>query len=254
MATLHFGSALYNSKGFSTYGQSSGAQMFKYGPSDTGQYATCAIAGLISGRPSGPVDYRYGAVIPQVTSTVPTKTYNGNGVELHPIITFATDKPLAVYERYLAGGPAGSTMLNIYKGSKPTSSDQVTNLNNYSSDLLISFSMPAGINGMKCMTHDMYNAENITINSTYKNPGIVSFLLGICTTKTTASATGTATWFWFGNSSNPTDLSDIAFVVGGIGVVDDGSCEMVIENPNISAGEQYISGGFKFTFPSSITF
>lgn len=253
MTTLHFGTALYYSKGFAGL-SSTTSQKYKVEPTGSDLYTTCAISGIISGRPSEPVDYRYGATLAPLTTSIPTYVYNGNGAELHPIITFATTKTLNSYERYLAGGPAGSTMLNIYKGTKPTSADNISNLNNYSSDLLISFPMPAGISGIKCLTHDMYNAQNLTINSTYKNPGVVSFLLGICTNRTTAVATGTATWFWFGNSSNPTDLSDIAFVVGGIGSVDDGNCEMVIDNPNISAGEQYISGGFKFTFPSIITF
>lgn len=252
MATLQFGTALYHSK-YHVSSNTATGQAFRYGPTDVARYSSAVISGLISGRNVGGFeDYTYGVEI-EAEPIGRTGTFNANGVQLHPIINFNTTKALPVFERYLAGGPAGSTILNIYTGNKPVSCDEVLNLNDYSQDLLISFSIPEGIKGIRCVTHDLYNASNITINSTFKNPGIISFILGICSTKTAAIKSGIATWFWFGNSSNPTNLSDISFVIGSIGQIDDGTCEMLMADNNVELGQFYTSSGFKFEFPSEIT-
>ena len=251
MPTVHFGTGLYLSKYISAMSSTSG-QGYKVSPSGALTYTAATVAGLVSARNGYAEDYRYGVEIqPEPIGRI--GTYNANGIGIHPIITFATDKPSPIFERYLAGGPAGSTTLHIFSGTKPTTTNDMTSLAPYLNNLLLSFSIPAGIGGIKCLTHDLYNAANITINNTFKNPGVVQFILGICQTRTAATASGAATWFWFGNSSNPTDLSDISFVIGSIGQVDDGSCEMFMPNNNIESGQMYLSSGFKFTFPSIIS-
>lgn len=253
MATVHFGSGIFHSKTIAAMSSSVG-QGYRISPGGTLTYsAVGSISGLVSGRTGATETYRYGLEVEPEPVGRTQVTYNANGVQLHPIICLATDKPGAVWERYLAGGPAGSTILNVYSGVMPTSTNLVTNLNNYSSNLLISFSMGAGSAGVRFTTHDLVRAQNIIISNTYKNPGVVQAILGICPTQTAAVNSGQATWFWFGNSSNQTDLSDIAFVIGSIGQVDDGSCEMVMPNNNIEIGQMYLSSGFKFTFPSIIS-
>lgn len=251
MPTVHFGAGLYLSKYIAAMSSTSG-QGYKVSPSGALTYSAATVAGLVSARNGYAEDYRYGVEI-QPEPIGRLGTYNANGIGIHPIITFATDKPSPIFERYLAGGPAGSTTLHIFSGTKPTTTNDMTSLVPYLDNLLLSFPIPAGINGIKCLTHDLYNSANITINNTFKNPGIVQFILGICTTRTAATGSGTATWFWFGNSSNPTDLSDISFVIGDVGSSDDGKSDLYMANPNIEAGKQYLSGGFKFTFPSIIT-
>lgn len=161
----------------------------------------------------------------------------------------STTAPTA--NKFLAGGPSGSTRLNIYKGARPPIAN-LTNLNTYSSNLLISFSIPAyssdrSVTGMY-FDQSSAIAANATISKTIDYPGLIAYL-GISPSFVAASASGTATWFWFGNYATPTDLTGKSFVTGTVGITGSGS-DLEISSTAIEANELYKSMGFKFYIPA----
>lgn len=176
------------------------------------------------------------------------------------INTFDVDHPTSVGRtKYLAGGPTGATILQIYKGTRPTISS-LTNLTSQDSNLLISFSIPAysttnvASSGMRFLQPGVNGADEIyspNINATTTYDGF-SMILGICPTFTAATASGEATWFWFGRNYSLTDLSDIAFVTGDVGGLDSGA-DLKIHNSSITSGDFYRSAGFKFAIPTIYT-
>ena len=161
---------------------------------------------------------------------------------------FSTVTTTPAANKFLAGGPSGSTKLLIYSGARPAIGS-VTNLNNYTSNLLISFSIPAYSTSV--------SATGLSFNSIIKNSkldvsvpyeGVVA-TLGICPTFTAATGAGAATWFWFGNYSSPTNLSGISFVTGSIGLTGSGN-DLEMPDVNIESGGLYKSLGFKFYIPA----
>lgn len=166
-----------------------------------------------------------------------------------------TTSPGVSYNKYLAGGPSGATHLMVFSGTKPDIST-VTNLSNYQSNLLIDFVIPAynssnpSISGMK-YTSNCTPSTKPSLNANSQFDGF-SMVLGICPTFTAATASGVATWFWFGNYSSPNDLSDIAFTIGSVGVLGS-SADLQISDTTILAGDLFLSAGFNFTIPSIYT-
>jgi hypothetical protein len=248
---IEFGPGIFHPKVYAAQSSSTG-QGFTTSPAGTLTYTTTVAPSLISGRSGYVETYPYGIDV-QPEPVGRTGLLNSNGLEIHPLLVLTGTKSGTVHERYLAGGPAGSTRLNIYKGTKPSSTDAMSSLSDYESNLLVSFEVPAGMSGIKFTKHDMYNSPTIVLKREYPNVGEVEAILGICNIPTTAVGSGVATWFWFGNYSSPTDLSDIAFVVGDVGATDDGSCEMHLTNTFITSGDTYKSFGFKFRIPMSHT-
>lgn len=162
---------------------------------------------------------------------------------------FSTVTTAPVSNKFLAGGPAGATRLLIYSGSRPAISS-MTNLSNYSANLLISFSIPAystSISSTGLYFKPILTASNKIDYSVPYNG--VEATLGICPTFTAATGTGSATWFWFGNYSAPTNLSGLSFVTGSIGLVGSGN-DLEMSDVNIESGGLYKSLGFKFHIPA----
>lgn len=154
--------------------------------------------------------------------------------------------------KFLAGGAAGSTRLNIYSGIRP-SIGGMTSLSNYSSNLLVSFSIPAYSDNLSATGYfydlsTISNTSNISSTEPYTG-GII--YLGVCQTFTAAVGTGKATWFWFGNYSSPTNLTGISFVTGDVGLIGSNS-DLEMANCNIASGELYKSFGFKFGIPCEL--
>ena len=156
--------------------------------------------------------------------------------------------------KFLAGGAANVTKLHIYGGWRPDITT-ITRLDTLEGDRLISFPIPAystsrGLTGMY--------VENPATDYT----GFTA-VCGICPTLTTAVASGTATWFWFGidlsdteakvyntaYTGNHTNLSGYMFVTGSVGGLGSGS-DLEIADVNVAAGSQYKSFGFNFHLPS----
>lgn len=176
-----------------------------------------------------------------------TSLYRG-GTQYH-LFYKSTTAPTA--NKFLAGGPTGSTRLNIYKGARPPMAT-LSNLNTHSSNLLISFPIPAystdrSLTGMY-FDQSSAIATNATISKTVDYPGMTAYL-GISPSFVAASASGTATWFWFGNYATPTDLTGKSFVTGTVGITGSGS-DLEIASTAIEANELYKSMGFKFYIPA----
>lgn len=151
--------------------------------------------------------------------------------------------------KFLAGGPAGATRLNVYSGGRPSISN-MTSLNDYSSNLLVSFSIPAWSSTRSNSGYYIDPSPACTINAlsnTVEYTGTTIYM-GMCPTFTSASASGTATWFWFGNYSSPTNLSGISFVTGSVGKTGSGS-DLEMADTSIISGSLYKSLGFKFHIP-----
>lgn len=249
---VHFGTGIFQSKYFGSQSSTTG-QGYRVAPSGTILYTGLRPCGLISGRNGYVEPYPYGLEIEPETVGRPTSLFNSNGCQLHPLLVLTSTKTGTVFEKYLAGGSAGSTRLNIYKGTKPTTTDTMTSLDDFSSNLLVSFEIPGGMNGIKFTKYDMYNAPTLVIKREFPHVGEVEAVLGICPTSTAATGTGLATWFWFGNYATPSDISDTAFVIGDIGATDDGMVDMHLTDPFIISGDNYKSFGFKFRIPMSHT-
>ena len=160
----------------------------------------------------------------------------------------STTAPTA--NKFLAGGPSGSTRLNIYTGARPSIAS-LTNLSSHSSNLLISFPIPAysttrSATGMYFDTSSVSSTANVSDSVDYT--GMIAYL-GICPTFTAASVAGVATWFWFGNYASPTNLSGKSFVTGSVGLVGSNS-DLEMVDTTITSGSLYKSMGFKFYIPS----
>ncbi len=171
---------------------------------------------------------------------------------------FYTNTTAPTANKFLAGGPAGATRLNIYKGSRPSIST-LTNLNNHSSDLLISFSIPA-YSTTTSQSGIIFNLGSYYVAGTTSGTSGLSrnqdnhydmfrATLGVCPQFTQASAGGRATWFWFGNYSNPSNLSGLAFVTGSVGISGSNS-DLEMADTNIDPSGLYKSFGFKFIIPA----
>jgi len=155
------------------------------------------------------------------------------------------------FNKFLAGGQNGATILNIYKGTRPPIST-ITNLNNFSNDLLISFPIPS-FSTTRSETGFAFEPQggvqsNGVISPTENFRGM-RIILGISPTFVGAQASGTATWFWFGNSSNLSNLSEICFVTGTVGVTG-ANCDLEIASATIAANSMYKSMGFAFYIPA----
>lgn len=152
---------------------------------------------------------------------------------------------------YLVGGATGATRLRIYKGTRPAVSS-MTSLSAYSSDLLIDFAIPSFTGGgFKFLNISLTNSPKISSSLNTYGDGF-SIIAGICPLGATASASGTATWFWFGNYNSPTNLTDVAYVTGSIG----GSAtanDLVMPDTSIVSGQKYYSSGFKIDIPAFYT-
>ena len=175
------------------------------------------------------------------------------------MIYASTTTPTA--NKYLAGGPANSTRLNVYKGGRPSVAN-MTNLNNYASDLLISFPIPAYSTSTSSSGVIFNFGPYFTSGTTAGTSGLSKNLnyhydmfkvtLGVCPTFVQASASGNATWFWFGNYSNPSNLSGLSFVTGSVGKSNSGS-DLEMADTLVDSTGLYKCFGFKFIIPAEYT-
>lgn len=152
---------------------------------------------------------------------------------------------------YLIGGPNGATRLRIYKGTRPVVSS-MTSLSSYNSDLLIDFAIPSFTGGgFKFLNISLTKSPKISSSVNNYGEGF-SIIAGICPSGAIAAASGTATWFWFGNYNSPTNLTDVAYVTGSIGG-SSSSNDLVMPDTTIVTGQKYYSSGFKIDIPAFYT-
>jgi hypothetical protein len=152
----------------------------------------------------------------------------------------------------LIGGPAGTSKLMIFKGTKPALS-AVTDLSAYNSQKLITFDIPTVANGGARFANGISPTSSPKISATQVYRG-VSMVAGICPNVAIASDSGTPTWFWFGNYSDGDNVSDQSFVIGDISNTENndftGDLHFV---GDVVAGQYYSSSGFKMDIPAFYT-
>lgn len=155
---------------------------------------------------------------------------------------------------YLIGGPTGSTRLRIYTGTKP-SMESLVDLTTHNNNLLLDFMIPHysenGGGGFQFLNISL--TSSIKISRAQNNYGNgFSIIAGICPQGATASQSGLATWFWFGNFNSPTNLADVCFVTGDVSP-NGGSGDLIMMDTNIVVGRKYYSAGFKLDIPAFYT-
>lgn len=138
------------------------------------------------------------------------------------------------------GGAAGSALLIIYKGT-PENFATFTDRATRSSDVLITFSLPAAAGSYTDLGQINAGAANAAR----------SFKVGIALANQAASATGTATWFLMVRAGT-TSLTDKGAFMGTVGTTGSGA-DMEIPSTSIVSGSNYQSNGFYFNFPQNWT-
>ncbi len=148
----------------------------------------------------------------------------------------------------LIGGPAGTSKLMIFKGTKPALS-AVTDLSAYNSQKLITFDIPTVNTGGARFANGISPTSSPKISATQVYRG-VSLVAGICKRLVPATASGTPTWFWFGNYTDGDNVSDQSFVIGDVSnsAANDFTGDLYFYG-DIVAGQKYMSMGFKLDIP-----
>lgn len=198
-------------------------------------------------------EYQYGLITNGSSSNI-TTTYSGIS-HSRPFYKGTSTIYYSLPAKFLAGGGAGVTKLFIYSGDRPDISS-IVDMTAYDSQKLISFNVAAystsrGATGLYVETGSGTDYQGFKA------------ICGICPTLTTAIASGSATWFFFGSaltnteanaiksgsSGNYTNVTVSPFITGSVGTLGSGS-DLEIADRNIIAGQQYKSFGFNFYIPA----
>jgi len=135
--------------------------------------------------------------------------------------------------------------LAIFKGTVPVDFSGLTSFNAKSSDLLITFDATqyTSSTGINQFTGSQNNVNPMVITTTYVN----------------ASASGTATWFWWFTTplsgSNVWNNSIVPYnqIVGTVGVTGSGA-DLTIPSVDIVAGAPYRIYNYRLQIPTEWTF
>lgn len=150
----------------------------------------------------------------------------------NPLIYSTATALTSAMSNSLAGGAANSTALYIFKGVKPTTFAGFTDITQRSSDLLITFQLPA----VGTAVTDVGNIGNVSRR----------FVIGKQPTPTVASASGLATWF-LTCATWSTSLTDKSVLMGTVGGPSSGA-DLLLSNANVVSGANYTSLGFTINF------
>lgn len=136
--------------------------------------------------------------------------------------------------KFLAGGPTGYFKLMIFSGKCPDLSS-MGDISEYDFQKLLTFEIPkyssvAGLSGF-----------NLSVSET----GIRA-TLGICNSPTSCAQTGTAAWFWYGNTVHPG-----VQIVGTVGPIGSRS-ELEVPDVALFQGETYKCYGFDFFISNKV--
>lgn len=135
----------------------------------------------------------------------------------------------------LSGGSAGETTLTIFKGT-PASFPALTDVATRSSDVLITFSLPA--------TTQSYSTTAAATG--------VRLVLGIAPQSTAAVLSGTASWFLL-RRAGTTTLTNKGALLGTVGISGSGA-DLEVPDTNIVLGQSYRSNGVTLFFPFNRVF
>jgi hypothetical protein len=126
------------------------------------------------------------------------------------------------------GSSPTGTKLMIFKGN-PIAIDATSRQTSDTNDLLLDFTVGG------------YPSETFTSSG-------VRVHLGIQSTHKAASASGLATWFWFGRAVTAGSIGNTPFIIGTVGLPGSGS-DLELDDVNIVDGRMYRSTGFYLNIP-----
>jgi hypothetical protein len=127
------------------------------------------------------------------------------------------------------------------KGTIPASATVTANINARASDILATF-------GAGSVSSGDFVTSQLTVN-----PAVIS------TQYVAASASGTATWFWWivpptlGSGNRDTAATPIHQIIGTVGATGTGS-DLELVSTTITAGEQYRILNLRILFPTTWTY
>jgi hypothetical protein len=135
--------------------------------------------------------------------------------------------------------------LAIYKGTVPADFSTLTSFNAKISDLLITFDATSftSSTGINQFTGSQNNVNPMVISTTYVN----------------ATASGTATWFWWftssagGSNTWNNTAAPINQIIGTIGITGSGA-DLTLPSVNIVSGSPYRIFNYRLQIPTEWTF
>lgn len=136
-----------------------------------------------------------------------------------------------------ATGSANDIVLEIYRGTPETDFSTFTDASTRASDLLIRFGV--GVS----------SAVDTSGGSTTAR----TFQIGRCLTPTSATGTGSATWFLLRRNPGSTGLTTVSAMLGTVGLTGSGADLQIPGSTAITAGTPYTSAGFLISFPVTMT-
>ena len=173
-------------------------------------------AGIMSGLPT--------RVIFPSTSAMSSNTQYSIYYNVAPLL------PYNFYDNFSSGTTIG--YISIYSGSVPTDFSTLTLPSSRSADVLLTF--VSGINQI----------FQYTVNVT-SNPAVIN------TAYTTASASGTATWFrWYTAYAGTAPTSVVQQIIGTVGATGSGA-DLEIPTTALVSGTAYRIQNLRIQFPSS---
>lgn len=131
--------------------------------------------------------------------------------------------------------PDSNVILNVYKGTMPSSFSAFTNYDTRASDLLISFILPVAI------SHSDLGTIGTGAGTTRR------YIIARHPENKVATANGVATWFLITQNFS-TSLTDKVAIMGTVGTPGSGA-DLVIPSVNITSGVNYQSLGLIINFP-----
>ena len=149
---------------------------------------------------------------------------------IHRIVNYS-DNTFPTQGLLPAATVSGVQWLYIMKGAVPTDFSTLTYNSSRNADILISYSRTAGT----------FIIPDVTANPMICNTTFVS-----------ASASGTATWFWSQSRNNSANTINHQFI-GTVGLIGSGA-DLEMSDTNIVSGNPYKVNNLKIQFPLSWTY
>lgn len=185
---------------------------------------------------------------------MPTLAFSQNFLQTDPSITTDTvwSRIIAIGENRGASTATASLLgrsqitssINIMRGTPPTDLTTITSYTQRSSDILITWTVSDSSDG-----GDFSPSRNPGLLG-YGNPALITSFFKA------ATASGTATWFWWivrdGNAGNPTNTL-YQQIVGTIGAAGSGE-DLEISSTIITSGNLYRILNFRIQLPATYTY
>lgn len=140
------------------------------------------------------------------------------------------------YVGHIGFGSLGSGVLSIMKGTVPTNVESITSYSSRSADVLVQWTIAS---------------DQFSPSSPNANPAVIN------TTFTAATASGTATWFWWVTRgySTYTGWSDTIYeqIVGTVGELATGN-DLEVPSTTVTSGQLFRVLNLRVQLPTSYTY